>query len=166
MASTAQKRLLHFLAANALGAVWSSCSPDFGTDAVCDRFAQLAPKVLLAHQQYTYGGKAFDVKTKIKTISDSIGSIENTLLLDDYKDFDDDFVAFDQIHVEAVSFSDPIWVLFSSGTTGKPKAIVHGAGTYAFGTSKGVGIASKCIQRGSLFLVFHNWLDDVELRIG
>jgi acetoacetyl-CoA synthetase len=117
-----------FLAANALGAVWSSCSPDFGTDAVCDRFAQLAPKVLFAHQQYTYGGKAFDVKTKIKTISNSIGSIENTLLLDDYKDFDDDFVVIDQIHVEAVSFSDPIWVLFSSGTTGKPKAIVHGAG--------------------------------------
>ena len=120
--------LAAFLAANALGAVWSSCSPDFGTDAVCDRFAQLAPKVLFAHQQYTYGGKAFDVKTKIKTISDSIVSIENTLLLDDHKDFDDDFVAFDQIHVEAVSFSDPIWVLFSSGTTGKPKAIVHGAG--------------------------------------
>ena len=117
-----------FLAANALGAVWSSCSPDFGTDAVCDRFAQLAPKVLFVHQQYTYGGKAFDVEAKIKTISDSIGSIENTLLLDDHKDFDDDFVAIDQIHVEAVSFSDPIWVLFSSGTTGKPKAIVHGAG--------------------------------------
>jgi acetoacetyl-CoA synthetase len=120
--------LAAFLAANALGAVWSSCSPDFGTDAVCDRFAQLAPKVLFAHQQYSYGGKAFDVEEKIKTICDSIGSIENTLLLDDHKDFDDDFVAIDQIHVEAVSFSDPMWVLFSSGTTGKPKAIVHGAG--------------------------------------
>ena len=120
--------LAAFLAANALGAVWSSCSTDFGTDAVCDRFAQLAPKVLFAHQQYSYGGKAFDVEEKIKTICDSIGSIENTLLLDDHKDFDDDFVTIDQIHVKAVSFSDPMWVLFSSGTTGKPKAIVHGAG--------------------------------------
>jgi acyl-coenzyme A synthetase/AMP-(fatty) acid ligase len=107
MALTAQKRLAAFLAANALGAVWSSCSPDFGTDAVCDRFAQLAPKVLFAHQQYSYGGKAFDVEAKIKTICDSIGSIENTLLLDDHKDFDDDFVAIDQIHVEAGFFFRP-----------------------------------------------------------
>ena len=117
-----------FLAANALGAVWSSCSPDFGTEAVCERFAQLAPKVLFAHQQYAYGGKAFDIKAKVKIISESIGSIENTLLLDDYLDFDDASIAIDQIHFESVSFSDPIWVLFSSGTTGKPKAIVHGTG--------------------------------------
>ena len=117
-----------FLATNALGAVWSSCSPDFGADAVCERFAQLAPKVLFAHQQYSYGGKAFDIKAKIKSISDSIGSIQNTLLLDDHLSFDDAPVAINQIHFESVSFSDPIWVLFSSGTTGKPKAIVHGTG--------------------------------------
>ena len=117
-----------FLATNALGAVWSSCSPDFGTDAVCERFAQLAPKVLFAHQQYTYGGKAFDINAKIKTISDSIGAIQNILLLDDYLSFDDVSVSINQIHVEPVSFSDPIWALFSSGTTGKPKAIVHGTG--------------------------------------
>ena len=77
-----------FLATNALGAVWSSCSPDFGADAVCERFAQLAPKVLFAHQQYSYGGKAFDIKAKIKSISDSIGSIQNTLLLDEHLSFD------------------------------------------------------------------------------
>jgi acetoacetyl-CoA synthetase len=117
-----------FLATNALGAVWSSCSPDFGADAVCERFAQLAPKVLFAHQQYSYGGKAFDIKAKIKSISDSIGSIQNTLLLDDHLSFDDAPVAINQIHFQSVSFSDPIWVLFSSGTTGKPKAIVHGTG--------------------------------------
>ena len=101
-----------FLAANALGAVWSSCSPDFGTEAVCERFAQLAPKVLFAHQQYAYGGKAFDIKAKVKIISESIGSIENTLLLDDYLDFDDASIAIDQIHFESVSFSDPVWLLF------------------------------------------------------
>ena len=117
-----------FLATNALGAVWSSCSPDFGTDAVCERFAQLSPKVLFAHQQYAYGGKVYDISTKIKTISDSIGAIQNTLLLDDHLSFDDAPVAINQIHIEPVSFSDPIWVLFSSGTTGKPKAIVHGTG--------------------------------------
>lgn len=117
-----------FLATNALGAVWSSCSPDFGADAVCERFAQLSPKVLFAHQQYAYGGKAFDISAKIKTISATIGSIQNTLLLDDHLSFDDAPIAINQIYFESVSFSDPIWVLFSSGTTGKPKAIVHGTG--------------------------------------
>ena len=117
-----------FLATNALGAVWSSCSPDFGADAVCERFAQLSPKVLFAHQQYAYGGKAFDISAKIKTISATIGSIQNTLLLDDHLSFDDAPVAINQMYFESVSFSDPIWVLFSSGTTGKPKAIVHGTG--------------------------------------
>lgn len=117
-----------FLAANALGAVWSSCSTDFGVDAVCDRFDQLAPKVLFAHQQCNYNGKAYDIEEKIMAIGNSISSVENTLLLDDHRSFDDDLIAVNQIHFESVSFSDPIWVLFSSGTTGKPKAIVHGTG--------------------------------------
>ena len=117
-----------FLAANALGVVWSSCSTDFGVDAVCDRFDQLEPKVLFAHQQYNYNGKAYDIEEKIMAIGNSISSVENTLLLDDHQTFDDDLIAVNQIHFESVSFSDPIWVLFSSGTTGKPKAIVHGTG--------------------------------------
>ena len=117
-----------FLAANALGVVWSSCSTDFGVDAVCDRFDQLEPKVLFAHQQYNYNGKAYDIEEKIMDIGNSISSVENTLLLDDHQTFDDDLIAVNQIHFESVSFSDPIWVLFSSGTTGKPKAIVHGTG--------------------------------------
>ena len=117
-----------FLATNALGAVWSSCSPDFGTPAVCDRFSQLQPKVLFAHRTYQYNGKQQDCTARIAAIQKQIPSITHTIHLDTHTIFDDAPAQIDQLEFVSVSFSDPIWVLFSSGTTGKPKALVHGTG--------------------------------------
>ena len=117
-----------FLATNALGAVWSSCSPDFGTPAVCDRFSQLQPKVLFAHKAYQYNGKQQDCTERIAAIQKQIPSITHTIHLDTHTVFDDAPAQIDQLQCVSVSFSDPIWVLFSSGTTGKPKALVHGTG--------------------------------------
>ena len=117
-----------FLATNALGAVWSSCSPDFGTPAVCDRFSQLQPKVLFAHRTYQYNGKQHDCTARIAAIQKEIPSIAYTIHLDTHAVFDDAPAQMEQLEFVSVSFSDPIWVLFSSGTTGKPKALVHGTG--------------------------------------
>ncbi len=112
-----------FLATSSLGAIWSSCSPDFGARSVVDRFAQIEPKVLLAVDSYRYGGKAFDTSGVVAELRAQMPSLEHTVLLSDWFDATEEPLQFDR-----VPFDHPLWVLYSSGTTGLPKAIVHGQG--------------------------------------
>jgi acetoacetyl-CoA synthetase len=131
-----------FHACASLGAVWSSCSPDFGVRSVVDRFAQIEPRILLAVDGYRYGGRDHDRLDVVAALQEAMPTLERTVVLgyldlepaldglanatrwDDFLDEgEDEALAFAQ-----VAFDHPLWVLHSSGTTGLPKAIVHGHG--------------------------------------
>lgn len=129
-----------FLASASLGAIWSSASPDFGTQSVIDRFKQIEPKVMVTVDGYRYGGKDFDRIDVVENIQAELPTLEATIAIPFLNEQPDtsrlknvtlwhDAVAESGILTyEHVNFNDPLWVLFSSGTTGKPKPIVQSQG--------------------------------------
>ncbi len=126
-----------FLACASIGAVWSSAAPEFGARSVIDRFAQIEPKVLLVVDGYRYGGKDFDRSASVTRITSEMPSLERVVRLGylDGTGWEDGFLEADDgdgLMFEPVPFDHPLWVLYSSGTTGLPKPIVHGHGGILF----------------------------------
>src|SRR5918999_486599 len=115
-----------FLACASIGAVWSSCAPEFGTPTVVDRFKQIEPKILIATEGYRYGGRDFDRRDRVAEIERALPTLERTVMVP--SDWDDLLAERAPLLFERVPFDHPLWVLFSSGTTGLPKAIVQGHG--------------------------------------
>jgi acetoacetyl-CoA synthetase len=125
--------LVAFLATASLGAIWASVSPEFGPRSVIDRFAQIEPKVLIAVDGYTHRDKRIDRSAELRAIRDGLPTLEHTIGPGEWPD--DGELTF-----EAVPFDHPLYVLFSSGTTGLPKAIVHGHGGILVEHVKNLGL--------------------------
>lgn len=137
-----------FLAVNSIGAVWSSCSPDFGTQSVVDRFLQIEPKVFVAIENYIYQGKTYNKRVAVEDIVQRIPSIKSVVIVGRESWADATRHTNVELKFNRVPFSHPIWILYSSGTTGLPKAITHSHG----------GILLESLK----YLTFHNDLHENE----
>lgn len=156
--------LVAMLASTSLGAVWSSCSPDFGFQGVMDRFGQIEPKFLFAADGYFYNGKAFDSLEQLKGIADSIDSIEQVIVIPivnknpDISNINNALLYQQALHNDPpplqfaqLPFNHPLYIVYSSGTTGKPKCIVHSAGGTLIQHLKELGLHTDIKREDVLF---------------
>jgi acetoacetyl-CoA synthetase len=135
--SNAAEAVIAMLATTALGAVWTSVSPDFGEPSILERFGQSQPKVLFAIDGYTYKGKPIDITAKVQAVVEQTPSIQSVVTISHYgnavansQDWQSILTTYPAgpIPFHPVSFNDPLYIMYSSGTTGKPKCIVHRVG--------------------------------------
>ena len=153
--------IISFLASAKNGCIWSSCSPDFGIQGVVDRFKQIEPKILISSDCYFYNGKKIDILSRIPLILKEIPSIEeviifkynqNEILEHNYKDFYQVINLSDQdTQFEKFEFNHPIYILYSSGTTGIPKCIVHGSGNALIEQKKELSIHCNVKENDRIF---------------
>ena len=169
--------VIMMLATSSLGAVFSSASPDFGVDGVLDRFGQIEPKILITTDGYFYNGKAIDIVNKVKEVVKGLKSLEKIIiapllnLSDPYKK--NNFMNYnevleqnhtDTIHFESLDLDDPLYIMFSSGTTGKPKCIVHSNGGVLLKHLVELGLHSNARKKSKVFYfttcgwMMWNWL--------
>lgn len=167
--------VIGMLASARLGAVWSSCSPDFGIQGVFERFGQIQPKALIAVNGYQYNGKAIDTRERVQQLADALPELTLQIRINNQPDFpwqatDTAMEWSDALQSEPaagftpVAFDDPLYILYSSGTTGAPKCIVHGVGGTLLQHLKELGLHTDVGREDVVFYytttgwMMWNWL--------
>ena len=153
--------IVSFLATSKNGLIWSSCSPDFGIQGVIDRFKQIEPKILVTCDQYNYNGKKIDILNRIPAILEAIPSINKVIVFnyDKNESSNHEYENFYKIletsnlneEFEKFEFNHPVYILYSSGTTGVPKCIVHGSGNALIEQKKELSIHCDVKENDRVF---------------